>query len=206
VKRTTGRRLRRRTTVALAVALAALTVAGCSVDQAGAAAVVGDQQVQESEVADDVTALRGEVPAVTFDAAAATKATVERLTRGLLVSTACTREGVVVTPSQVDQQLDSSAKSAASMAELQSQLASQYSVPAAAVSSYAQTFLEQQALGKKLAPDATDGGQQAVTDYLSALSVQLDTRVSPRFGTWDPKSLTLGAVPTDLASPASATT
>lgn len=193
---------RRRATVAATVGVVTLAVAGCSVDTAGAAAVVGEQRVTDSAVAADVAAVRAEVPPATFDSAKVTKATVERLTRAVIVSIASTREGIVVTPSQVDQLLDTTAKSAGGTQALDQALVTQFSVPSSAVSSYALTFLEQQALAKKLAPNATDGGEKALTDYLGALSVELDTQVSPRFGTWDARTLTVGGVPTDLALPA----
>lgn len=203
---TNRRSRRRRPTLAVAAGLgmlAVLAVSGCSVDSAGAAAVVGDQRVTEATVAADVAAVQAQVPAATFDPAAVTKATVERLTRAAVVSVASAREGIVVTPSQVDQLLDTTAKSTGGMDKLEQALVTQYSVPSSAVSSYALTFLEQQALAKKIAPNATDGGEAELTDYLGALSAELDTQVSPRFGTWDAKTLTVGAVPTDLASPAS---
>ena len=89
------------------------------------------------------------------------------------------------------------------MAGLEAALLEQYHVPRSQVRGYAHTFLEQQALATALAPDAADDGTEAVATYLRALSDELDTRVAPRYGTWDSATLSLGPRPDDLASPAS---
>lgn len=198
-------RIRRRTAGALGVlgALTAATLlAGCGVDLAGSAAVVGDQRVTETQLADAVSQVRAEAGPAAFDPAKASHENVTRLTRQLLVGDAVAREGIVVTPSQVDALLAATAQSSGGHDKLAAALLAQDSVPASAVPAYALTFLQQQELGKKLAPTTADGGQQAVGAYLSKLSAELDVQISPRYGTWDLTTLGLGAPPTDLAAPA----
>lgn len=183
----------------------ALLLTGCGIDTgaAGAAAVVGDRTVPDSEVAAQVTEVRTELAQRPFDAATVTTATVNRLTQRTLLDIAAQREGVVVTPTQVDGLLAQNATGDGGMAGLETALLEQYSVPHSQVRSYAQTFLQQQGLAAALDDGAGDGGQQALTDYMVKLSDELGTRVAPRYGTWESSRLALGAAPTDLASPAS---
>lgn len=184
---------------------ATLLLAGCGIDTgaAGAAVVVGDRTVPDSEVATQVSEVRVELGDRPFDAAAVATATVNRLTQRTLLDIAAQREGVVVTPTQVDDLLAQNATGDGGMAQLEATLLEQDSVPRSQVRSYAQTFLQQQGLSAALDDGAGDGGAQALTDYLVELSDELATRVAPRYGTWESSRLGLGAAPTDLASPAS---
>ncbi len=197
----------RRTVPALLAALlgAALLLTGCGIDTgaAGAAVVVGDRTVPDSEVATQVSEVRAELGDRPFDAATVTTATVNRLTQRTLLDIAAQREDVVVTPTQVDELLTQNATGDGGMAGLEAALLEQYSVPSSQVRSYAETFLQQQALAAALDDGAGDGGSQALTDYMIGLSDELGTRVAPRYGTWESSRLSLGAAPTDLASPAS---
>ena len=178
---------------------------GCGIDTgaAGAAAVVGDRTVPDSEVAAQVSEVRAELGDRPFDAATVTTATVNRLTQRTLLDIAAQREGVVVTPTQVDDLLAQNVTGDGGMAQLEAALLEQYSVPRSEVRAYAQTFLQQQALATALGDGAGDGGTRALTDYMTELSTELDTRVAPRYGTWESSRLALGPAPTDLASPAS---
>ncbi len=188
---------------AVAGLAAALLLSGCGADTAGAAAVVGDQRVTEYQVSDAVAQVRAEAGPGAFNSAQATTDTVLRLTRELLIGDAAAREGVVVTPSQVNQLIATTAAGAGGMAKLEESLLTQSSVPRSAVHSYATTFLQQQQLGKKLDPTGADGGQAASLAYVGRLSTELDTRIAARYGTWDPATIALGPTPTDLASPVS---
>ena len=75
-------------------------------------------------------------------------------------------------------------------------------VPAAAIPGQFRLSLQVDALGAILAPDADDQGrQEAVFRYAVDLAQQLDTRVSPRYGTWVTDELQIGPVPSDLSTP-----
>ncbi len=157
----------------------------------------------DSEVATQVSEVRAEVGDGPFDPAKVTTATVNRLTQRTLLDIASQREGIVVTPTQIDDLLAQNASGDGGMAQLEAALLEQYSVPRSQVRDYARSFLQQRALAAALADGADDGGSQALTDYLAGLSTELDTRVAPRYGTWESSRLALGPAPTDLASPAS---
>jgi len=59
-----------------------------------------------------------------------------------------------------------------------------------------------QAIGLALVPDADAAGQQqAVVQYVTGFGLEQGITVSPRFGSWDPMTLQIGAVPDDLSSP-----
>ena len=62
--------------------------------------------------------------------------------------------------------------------------------------------VEVQKLGVVLAPEAADatGQQQAVVQYITGFGLQEGVTVSPRFGTWDPGTLTVGPLPSDLST------
>ncbi len=197
-------RHRRRTAGIVAVAaLSGALLAGCTFDTAGAAVMAGDQRITEAQVSSDVGQVQSELGDAPFDSASVTRATVTRLTQQLLIGDAAQREGIAVTEGQIDTLLRDNSQGSGGLPELEKALLTQFSVPSSAVRDYARTFLEQQALGRKLAPTGADGGAKAAADYLTALSNELDARVAPRYGTWDPATLSLGSPPTDLASPAS---
>lgn len=181
------------------VAAGALLLSGCGVDTAGAASVVGDQRVSNAQLADAVDAAQQQTTDGTFDQDKATTSNLTRLTRELLVDEAATREGVVVTESQVDQLI----KASGGLESVSAALLKQGDVPAEDVRSYARTFLQQQALGAKLGAGSTDAGSSAVSDYLAKLSTEVGTEVAARYGSWDAATQSLGDPPADLAAPLS---
>ena len=62
--------------------------------------------------------------------------------------------------------------------------------------------LQAQDLGIALNPSGSAEEQgRAVFEAAGALSEELQTTVSPRYGTWDPATLALGPTPDDLSAP-----
>jgi hypothetical protein len=179
-------------------------LSGCSAAEgsAGAAAVVGDKQVSNSSVADAVSQVQAQLPTVQYDAQKVTSDTVTRLTLALVVDAAGVAQGVVVTDSQVDSLIATTAKTQGGMNVVTQTLLTQDSVPESAIPDYARTFLIEQGIAAKMATGTSDGGQQAMLKYLGTVSTQLGTSISPRYGTWNPTTLSLGPVPNDLSSPA----
>lgn len=193
-----------RSTLAAIVGLVAVAVlAGCGADNPGAAVTVGDQRVSTSDVADAVSQVQSELGSTPFNAAKVTSDTVTRLARELIVAQAASQKGVVVTDSQVEALLTTTAQSQGGAAAVDQALLTNYSVPAAAVPDYARTYLLMQGIAAELATGTSDKGQQAMMSYLGQVSTQLDTSVAPRYGTWDAQTLALGPVPDDLSSPVS---
>ena len=184
-----------------------LALTGCDPRQAGSAAVVDKTRVTESQVDADAKAV---IAQLTKDGAqvpstdALLKAQVEFQVDARLVAIAARRQGIVVTQGQIDDLISTSGGRAA----LRKQLAAQENLwlPPGQLDALAREFLTQQALGPRLAPGkTTDEQTQAVNDYITKLAGEVGVTVSPRYGTFDPKTLRIGAQPDDLSIPAGGT-
>ena len=205
---------RRRTTKSASLVLvgvAGLLLSGCgSADNSGAASVVGPDRVTDKQVGDITAEIQTELVSAQspYNAATATSATVDRMTRSLILAQAAVQNNITITPSQVDKLLGTAAASEGGVAALDKALLTQVNVPSSAVHSYAIDFLIQSALIAKMGGN-TAAGKAALTTYLGTLSTQLGTSVAARYGTWNATTVSLGPVPNDLSSPlpsASATT
>jgi hypothetical protein len=193
-------RLRR---TAVVVAVAALALTGCS-SQAGAASIVGDQTVTDSQVADIASEVQTEmasIQGVTFDEKAATVASLTSQTRHLILDAVAEKEGITVTQGQVDafvQNIVDTQFSGKREALVQN-LVSQSNVPESQVSRAARDQLIYDALIAKVAPGATtdDAKSKAFTDYMKTFTAQLGVQVAARYGTWN--VFALGPVPDDLS-------
>jgi hypothetical protein len=197
----------RRSALVTAAALAVALLAGCGV-QAGSASVVGSQSVRDSDVAAQVDEIRvavGPDGAAKFDEKAATAATVNRLTRHLLLAEAATRQSITVTQAQVDDLIATTTKNqfGGDSAKFQQALAAQYLVPPSQINDFARDVLITQGLNAKLAPGGSAIEQSnKINAYLGPLSHELGIEVSPRFGSWSFAANTISDLPNDLAVPA----
>lgn len=194
-------RLRR---TAAAVALAVLALTGCSVNQAGAASVVGGQVVSDSDVASYVDEVRTQLDGIkgaTFDEKSATIAGLTQLTRHLILAAAAQKEGITVTQGQVDGFIENVVQTQFSgqRQALVDNLAQQSDVPESQIPAAARDQLVYNALVSKIAPGASDSTavSDAFTKYMTPFVAQLGVQVAPRYGTWNVFSL--GPVPEDLA-------
>lgn len=181
---------------------ACLALAGCAgLGEAGSAATVGDVQVSTETLADQTGAVqeqRGE-PVGSPDLAL-TLGVLQRLVITELVGQAATAQGITVSASEID----------GAIAEFEAQLGGaealqaaylDSNVPADAIEGQVVLSLQVQKLGAALAPDADPNGQQqAVVQYVTGFGVQEGITVSPRFGTWDGGTLTVGPLPSDLST------
>jgi hypothetical protein len=197
---------RRRTTTAASLVLvgvAGLLLTGCgSADNAGAASVVGPDRVTDKQIGDTTSEIQTELVAAQspYNAATATTATVDRMTRSLILNQAAVQNNITITPSQVDNLLTTAAASQGGVAALDKALLTKANVPSSAVNSYANDFLIQSALLAKMGGN-TAAGTAALTKYLGTLSAQLGTTVAARYGTWNTTTVSLGPVPNNLSSP-----
>lgn len=197
--------MRRRGAVALMTSLvlaASVSLAGCAgLGEAGSAATVGDVQISTDALAsqtEEIQEQRG-VPAGTADSAL-TLGVLQRLVITELVGQAASAQGVTVTQGEID----------AATAEFEAQLGGiealqaaylDSNVPASAIEGQVELSLQVQKLGSTLAPDADPNGQQqAVVQYVTGFGIQEGITVSPRFGTWDAGTLTVGPLPSDLST------
>ncbi len=178
--------------VVAAVAGSALAITGCGPTLAGAAAVVGSVRITDAEVAAQVSEVRTASHA-TGDSTKATTDTLRRLVIDALVAAEAAQLGVVVSNGAVDRALASAVTSNGGSAQLIS-AALQSGIPPSQIRSEIRTSLLVSACAAKIAPAANAAGQQtALVADVAKLAADLNTRVSPRYGAWDPKALTIGA-------------
>jgi hypothetical protein len=194
---------RRRTAVVLAVA--ALALSACGNNPAGAASVVGGVAITDTEVATSVSDVQAQVAQVKGAAGASdatvTAAVVQNMTRHLLLDEAATREGIVVTPTEVDTFLATivSGQFNGDHKALEQALAAQNHIPAGQINDAARDNLVLNALVAKIYTGTDTAAQsKALLDYMDKLGADIGVAVSPRFGTW--KDFTLGPVPDDLST------
>lgn len=194
-------RLRR---TAAAVALAVLALTGCSANQAGAASVVGDQVVSDSDVASYVDEVRTQVDGIkgaTFDEKSATVAGLTQLTRHLILDAVAQKEGITVTQGQVDGFIQNvvDTQFGGKRQALVDNLAQQSNVPESQIPGAARDQLVYNALVSKIAPGATDSNavSDAFAKYMTPFVAQLGVQVAPRYGSW--AVFALGPAPEDLA-------
>lgn len=190
--------------LALALTGAVPALTGCDPAQAGAAALVGSYRISEQQVqtdASDVLDAIDQVQGEPIEGGALLRATVQRLVVARLVTVAAVREGITVTPGEVDQIIeDSGGRDAVTQTLAQSQ-----GVPASDIDALARTSLQVQKLGVALAPAAPPSQQSAAAvEYLTRLSEELGVDISSRYGSWDAAQLSVVPAPNDLAEPASA--
>jgi hypothetical protein len=191
--------------VAIAVlGLGALSLTGCGANQAGAAALLGDQRISESELNAQVQGLLAAqgLPAQDSSAEIIT-VTLDRLITTNLVNQLAEREGVAIDQGEVDAIRLQYLAQAGGQAELENLLLQQGVLPNQ-IDSVITLNLQVTKLGQELAPDQEPDIQgQAVFVAVSELSRELDTEVAPRFGTWDAENLTIGPVTNSVSEPLS---
>jgi hypothetical protein len=181
---------------------AVLALAGCAnLGEAGSAATVGDVPISTDRLAGDVSAVNEQrgVPAATADSAL-TLSVLQRLVITELVDQAASAQGVEITPSEID---SATAGFEAQLGGVDALAAAflDSDVPAERIPDQVKLSLQVQELGAALAPDADPAGQQqALLQYVTGFGIQQGIQVSPRFGTWDAGTLTIGPVPSDLST------
>jgi len=187
-----------------AVALVAATLLTACGSQAGAASVVGDRTITDTQVADYTNELKAQVStiaAATYDDGKATQTAVSVLTRNAMLAEIAARENITVTQGDVDAFLASviAADSKGDRKAFFDSVARDNFLPESVVPEAARSQLVVNAIVKRIAPDAADDAarSKALTDYLTPLEKQIGVEVAPRFGTWN--VLTLGPPPEDLS-------
>lgn len=166
-------------------ALGIVVLSGCATHQAGAAAVVGDERLPESQLA-EWTAELDELYAANPDTQ---RPPDDQLTLVLMswwlneqvTAVLAEQEGVTASATEIDELLgtDPAQREAAS---------AQNGIPPTTLEAAAEYVILRRSLGAALAPDATP--EEADAAYLEALketAAELDISVSPRFGVWNPE-------------------
>lgn len=188
--------------VAASVAAAAALLSACGSQQAGAAATLGDTRISERTLSSEVQAVlaaKGQ-PTTSVDESLPPEI-LSRLITIELVDELASREGIVVTQGQIDEQLANYEGQAGDRAAVE-QLFIEQGVAPTQIESIVRLNVQAQELGFAIAPNGSAEEQgQAVVDAVVALSAELETTVSPRFGTWDAATISVGPTPNDLSAP-----
>ena len=108
-----------------------------------------------------------------------------------------------VTQGQIDEQLAAYDGEAGGRAEVEKIFIEQ-SIAPGQIEEIVRLNLQAQALGIALMPNGSAEEQgQAVFEAVGAMSDELNTTASPRFGTWDAGTLSIGPSADDLSTPPS---
>lgn len=187
--------------LAAGAGLAGLALAGCGGAQlAGSAAVVGDERISDTQVAQDVAAVQAQTSVAPGEPnASLTQKTVERLVTQALVTQVAAQVGVSATQGEIDT-LRKQAEDSQGGADALEAAAAASGIPAGNIDNVLKMQILVQKIGAKLVPDGdTNAQNQAAFDAVVAYGKQHGVTVSPRFGTWNIDQVQMGARPTDVA-------
>jgi hypothetical protein len=187
---------------AAAFAATALLLSGCADQQAGSAATLGGDRVSEQSLTaqvEEVLAAKGQ-PVTSADQSLVQQ-TLGRMITIRLLDLLAVREGVDVTQGMIDEQL-ANYDAQVGGREAVEEVFVQENVAPSQIEGIIRLQIQAQELGIALNPSGGAEEQgRAVFEAAGALSQELDTTVSPRYGTWDPATLSLGPTPNDLSTP-----
>lgn len=188
--------------IATALAGAALVLSGCGNGNPGAAAVIGPDRISENELASAVeTILTAQGRPVGTPNEELTRSTLDRMVKEAIVDMAAQKAGVVVTQGEIDRALADYEVQAGGADAFKGILLGQGIAPSQADGAV-KLNLQAQKLAQAIAPgaDAQTAGLQLV-GALGEFSQMVGTTISPRYGTWDAQTLSIGGLPSDLSVP-----
>lgn len=193
---------KRKWTIVGAAVMVAVATSACGSAVPGAAAVVGDERISERELGERVEqVLQAQGRPVDSASEALVVTTLDRMITTSLVEQFASREGVEVTQGELDAVVANYAEGSGGR-EAFEELLLQEDLAAEGIDDLFRVNILAQKLGMELDPAGSPEAQTlAVLNAVSAFSADIGTRVSPRYGTWDPSELTIGAVPDDLSIP-----
>lgn len=190
----------RLTVIAAALATTALALSACGSANPGAAAVIGDERISEQQLTaavQEVMAAQGHP----IDSAneKLTRTVLDRMVKEILVDQAATRAGVQVTQGEIDRTLAEYRAQNGGVQGFNGILIGQGIAPAQADAAV-KLNIQAQKLAQAVSPgaDPQTAGQQLVS-ALGQYSEMIGTKISPRFGSWDAASITVGGLPSDLS-------
>jgi hypothetical protein len=196
---------RRYVAVPVAIAAALLAIAGCSPQQAGSAATIGGARITtktlDAKVNDLHAELKGGEPQGTTPAKTVSYV-LQTLITNDLIAVAAVKNDIKVKPTEVAMARAALENANGGKAGLD-KLAANQGIPPSQVDVILYSNAAITALGKKLVPNGTaDQQKTAVKAYLVKLSKDLNTTVSPRYGSWDAASLSISPATSSVSNPA----
>lgn len=191
-------------TVVSASVLVVAALSGCGSASPGAAAVVGDDRISESELTEKVEqVLRAQGRPVDSASEALVVTTLDRMITTSLVEQLAQQQGVEVTQGELDATLANYAEATGGQEAFEELLIQQDLAPESVEDLFRVNILAQK-LGMELDPMGSPEAQSsAVLIAVAQFSEEVGTSVSPRYGTWDGATLTVGAIANDLSIPGS---
>lgn len=182
--------------------LIVVALTGCATNEAGAAAVIGDQRITESELNAEVQkrlVAQGQTPQdSTLELNASTLSTMIIYS---LLDEIAVRESITATQGEIDS-ARLAREAAAGGAEQYAEVMSASGIMPEDLDNIIRLGIIFGKIGEALAPGAPEETKtQAIGMAVSELSVELGTEVAPRFGTWDPQSLSVGPVANTVSEP-----
>lgn len=177
----------------LAMASAALLLAGCATtEKAGAAAVIGETKIPSSVVTNQVNEVRVDIENTSLELlqdlptmTLLSQMVIDRLVLEEILKVAVADMNIEVTDAEVGEYRDFVFRNYGE-AEVKAQLASRNGVAEKYVDAYMHDILVQRDIMNELAPGMPEEVQAAALyKYLSGIAEDLRVEVSPRYGTWD---------------------
>lgn len=184
------------------VVAAGIALSACGPTLSGSAAVVGDQRLTDSDLAQTTSQLTEGLGIP--DSPQVSQAVLSRWIVTELVDELASRKGISVTKGEVDSAIADETQRAGGQQALEDS-ALQAGVVPQMIPDVIRTTLLIDAMTKGTITGDDPTGQTGLLTQVQQLSDELDPQVSPRFGTWDAEQLSVGALPEDLSTPADAT-
>lgn len=191
---------KRRTAAAAATALlvGAPLLTACGTPHAGAAAVVGGEQITVSALQDRVNAVRGaqteldNADQVMQQSGNLSDATLYGMILDRVVERAAEDSGVAVTRAELQRFRHAQERAHGGEKTLAQLLLQQQGVTRGEIDTFFRTEVAVQKIARKHGTDlTTPEGQQEVGELLAKTSEKLRIDVNPRYGTWDAGKLTI---------------
>ncbi len=193
-------RSRRAALAAAALVVSVVALTACANQTAGSAATLDDTRITDQALTTQVQdILEAKGQPVTSPDASLVQQTLGRMITREIVDRLAEQEGVVITQGKIDEQIANYQGQLGGQAQLENAFV-QENVAPSQIAAFIRLQVQAQELGIALDPTGSAEEQgQAVFEAASQLSQELDTTVSPRYGTWDPTTLSLGPTPNDLS-------
>ena len=187
-----------------AAVIGAIVLSACGSTSPGAAAVVGGDRISERELNEKVEqVLRAQGRPMDSVSEALVVTTLDRMITTSLVEQLADQEGVEVTQGELDATLANYVEATGGQEAFEELLIQQDLAPESIEDLFRVNILAQK-LGMELDPMGSPEAQSsAVLVAVSQFSEEVGTSVSPRYGTWDGATLTVGAISNDLSVPGS---
>jgi hypothetical protein len=184
------------------LAASSLLVSACGSTNAGTAATVGSDDISESQLTDWVEG----VLTATGKSPSAINAQVTGNSLNLLIyldllDALAGAVGVTASQGEIDAAEQSLIQGGATEAEIEAS-AAQSGIAPDAIPSFIRANVLTPKIQEVLAPGATPEDQQAIFQQaLVTTANEIGVTVNPRYGSWSPDSIQLGAPPSDLSIP-----